>query len=190
MLWRIDVDKTHQLEREMWIQQTAALLVNHWHLARATIRACRLQGLFKVLCVFSLFTLIKYTHCKDWLKHVSKALICHFYMTAHEFLCSSFPAPDWMSLLEETFFLSHVQRWLLSKKGQLQNKAVFILQITLLVWALGWFPLFFFFLIEQKWEEIYQETVTVLIWDAYLSLLLCVLLEEWYTFWEIFRMTI
>lgn len=108
MLWRIDVDKTHQLEREMWIQQTAALLVNHWHLARATIRACRLQGLFKVLCVFSLFTLIKYTHCKDWLKHVSKALICHFYMTAHEFLCSSFPAPDWMSLLEETFFPFHM----------------------------------------------------------------------------------
>lgn len=27
-------------------------------------------------------------------------------------------------------------------------------------------------LIEQKWEEIYQGTVTVLIWDAYLFLLL------------------
>lgn len=29
------------------------------------------------------FTLIKYMHSKDWLKHVSQALICHFYMTAH-----------------------------------------------------------------------------------------------------------
>lgn len=139
MLWRIDVDKTHQLDGEMWIQQTAAVLVNHWRLSRATISACRLQSLFTLHCVFSLFTLIKYTHCKDWLKHASQALICHFYMTARVLflLLSCFQL--YVAIEGNIFSFG-----CFLKRDSGKTKLLFLFFKSLSVGVLGWFLILFF----------------------------------------------